>query len=202
MGVVHGHRGGKKCREEFGGMIYLASTSPRRKRLLKEAGIPFKALKPRHEEKPQPGLSPTALVKYHAFSKAVSVAPGLKEGTVIGSDTIVYFKNKIIGKPKNSPHAIKILSQLQGRRHTVYTGVAILQLHAGKIQKRCVFCEKTTVFLKPMTLTDIKTYFKKINPLDKAGAYAIQSRHNIVQKIQGSFSNAVGLPMETLKKYL
>ena len=183
-------------------MLYLASTSPRRKKLLRENGFLFKTLKPVYEEKDKPGLSPATLVKLHALAKADSVAGHVRQGAILVADTIVYFKKKIIGKPKNGKDALRMLGALQGRRHTVYTAVALLWIAGGIIQKKKVFVEKTDVYLKPLTHAEIQVYFRKINPLDKAGAYAIQSRNSIVQKVRGSFSNAVGLPMEALEKYL
>src|SRR3989338_836778 len=103
-------------------MIYLVSTSPRRKKLLREAGIRFRVLHPNYHEKPIPGLGPAALVKKYAFEKATSAISLVKDGTLLSADTIVYFKGRVIGKPKNRRDAVRILSKLQGRWHTVYTG--------------------------------------------------------------------------------
>ena len=183
-------------------MIYLASTSPRRKKLLKEAGIAYKTLKPDYIEKNESHIPPAALVKKHALAKAASCISKISEGRILGSDTLVYCDDRIIGKPKDRQDAFEILSQLQGRWHTVYTGVAILDVQNGQIVGRNVFSEKTRVCLKPMDATAIKNYFKKINPMDKAGAYAIQTKQtNIIAEVKGSLSNAIGLPVEQLKKY-
>lgn len=185
-------------------MIYLASTSPRRKTLLKEAGIRFRALRPRYHEKPIAGLKPFALVKVHAFEKARSVVPRVKNGVILSVDSIVYFHNQVIGKPRNLKEAFSILSRLQGQWQAVCSGVAILKVRAGRVTKKKVFHVKTRVFLKKMSAQEIHRYFKKINPLDKAGAFALQSRgpFAVSTKIRGSFSNAVGLPMEKLKQVL
>jgi septum formation protein len=181
-------------------LIYLASTSPRRKRLLKEAGIRFRVLRPEYHEKNIPGLGPGALVKRHALEKGLSAAKLIKDGVVLSADTVVYLNGRVIGKPRNRRDAFRILSNLEGRWHTVYTGVSLLERSAGKTIKKRSFIVKTGVQIKEMTPEEIRAYFKKINPLDKAGAYAIQSsRVSIVKKIRGSFSNAVGLPMEKLK---
>ncbi len=176
-------------------MLYLASTSPRRKKILRDARIDFRVLRPSHDEASFSGKrSPSQWVQQHALAKARSVSHRVSEGVILGADTIVYFHGKIIGKPKNLKEASKILSQLQGRWHTVYTGVALL----GK--SPVVFYDKTRVFLKKMSPADVRGYFKKVNPLDKAGAYAIQSKKNlIVLKVKGDFFNAVGLPMKKLK---
>ncbi len=181
-------------------MIYLASTSPRRKAILKSSGIQFRAVKPDYkEEKLARNLSPSTVVKKHALAKATSVAKKVRQGIVIGADTVVYFRGKIIGKPEDLKEATEILGALEGHWHIVYTGVALLKISAGSVRKKIVFYEKTRVHLKRMDRKALWGYFKKIRPLDKAGAYAIQSkRAGIVQEILGSYSNAVGLPVEKL----
>ena len=184
-------------------MIYLVSTSPRRKKLLREAGVRFRVLRPKYHERHIPGLRPDALVKRHAYEKAMSAVSLVKEGVLLSADTVVCLDGHVIGKPKNIKDAVRILSKLQGRWHTVYTGVALLKLSAGRITKKKVFSEKTGVFIKKMSRADIRSYFRRISPLDKAGAYAIQStRASIVEKFKGSHSNAVGLPMERLRYWL
>ena len=96
-----------------------------------------------------------------------------------------------------------MLESLQGRRQAVYTGVAIFKIRGGRIVKRNVFFDKTEVRLKTLSRKGIQNYFKKVNPLDKAGAYSLQSRRRgLVQSIKGSFSNAVGLPVEKILKKL
>ncbi len=180
-------------------MIYLASTSPRRKKILKELGVNFKTLKPDYEEKNHPKFSPSVLAKRHAIAKAVSCLRKVKEGTILGVDTLVYCKKKVIGKPRNIREAHKILSLLQGRWHTVYTGVTILKVRDHKIIKKKVLVEKTKVQLKPLDRNAMDAYFKKINPMDKAGAYAIQTKKaNIIAEVKGSLFNAIGLPIERL----
>ncbi|MGH7197867.1 MAG: Maf family protein, partial [Candidatus Omnitrophota bacterium] len=100
-------------------MIILASTSPRRKRILKAMKIPFRCVSPDYEEHDPPGLPVRQLVKRHALGKALSVAGRISNGTVIGCDTVVYFKKKVIGKPKDLKDAFRILGTLQGTRHEV-----------------------------------------------------------------------------------
>jgi septum formation protein len=184
-------------------MIYLASTSPRRKQLLKKAGITFRILKPDYEEKNNSKSSPSKIVRMHALEKSESCMKQIKNGTILSADTIVYFEGEIIGKPKNMKEARLILCRLQDQWHTVYTGVAILKVVSGRVAKKTVFFEKTKVHLKALTPKGIANYFKKVNPLDKAGAYAIQSPHGgIVREVRGLFSNAVGLPIEKVIKKL
>jgi septum formation protein len=180
-------------------MLILASTSPRRRALLKKMGVSFRVKKPAYQEDHFILLSPSRLVCKHALSKALSVAQNLNAGTVLGADTIVFCKGRILGKPANLNEAQKTLALLQGRWHTVYTGVAIVEARNKKVAKTAYFYEKTRVRLRRMDRVKIKDYFRAVNPLDKAGAYAIQSRSlSIVEKIEGSFSNAMGLPVERL----
>ena len=184
-------------------MIYLASTSPRRKQLLKKLGVVFRLLNPAYEEDRNLKVTPSKIVQIHAMEKAKSCVRKIRNGTILGADTIVYFKGKTIGKPKNMKEARLILGKLQGQWHTVYTGVAILRLSSSEIVKKTVFFEKTKVRLRTLTSRGIENYFKKVNPLDKAGAYAIQSPHGgVVQEVRGLFSNAVGLPVERILKKL
>jgi len=178
-------------------MIYLASTSPRRKTLLRKAKVAFRILKPSHKEDDRLKGPPSRIVKIHAVKKAESCERQVKDGTILAADTIVYFQGEIIGKPKNMKKAHLMLTKLQGRWHTVYTGVALFRVASEKRVKKTVFVTKTKVRLRPLTPKGIKNYFKKVNPLDKAGAYAIQSpRGGIIQEVKGLFSNAVGLPIE------
>ena len=184
-------------------MIYLASTSPRRKALIKKAGIRFRILRPDYEEASDLKGPPSRIVRIHAVKKAESCAEQVRNGTLLAADTIVYLKGEIIGKPKNRRDARRILKKLQGTRHSVYTGVAILKIVSGRIVRKNVFFEKTVIRLKAFTDGEIKSYLKKVNPLDKAGGYAIQSPHGgIVEEVKGLFSNAVGLPIEKVLRFL
>ena len=180
-------------------MIYLVSVSPRRKALMKSFKKPFRMIAPLYDESKEKRSRPSALVKRHALGKALSVVPKIRSGILISADTIVYFKGKIIGKPRDLNDAFKVLGRLAGNWHSVYTGVAVLQVEKGKPGKRRIYVEKTKIRLKPMDRAARRGYFRKVNPLDKAGAYAIQSKTaGIVTEVRGSFTNAVGLPMESL----
>lgn len=180
-------------------MIYLASTSPRRKALLKAAGMPFRVLRPCYTEDRRLTAPPARLVRLHAVKKAASCAGRVMQGTVLAADTVVCLNGTILGKPRTLPAARRMLGRLQGRWHVVYTGVALLTLRRGRVIRRQVFVERTRVRLKPLTTADITRYVQRVHPLDKAGAYAIQSRHGgIVQEVRGLLSNAIGLPVETL----
>lgn len=181
-------------------MIYLASASPRRRRLLKEAGIRFRRVSSTYrEEREDLGLSPSRLVKRHAMGKAEGALRRVRSGIIVGADTLVYHGGRLIGKPKSKKDAVEILSRLQGKWQTVFTGVALLWVSDRCVTKKRVFAEKTKVFIKPMSLSEIRRYLKRVHTLDKAGAYAIQSkRHPLATKFVGSYTNAVGLPMERL----
>lgn len=182
-------------------MIYLASTSPRRKTLLKKAGIRFRVLKPDYQEGRRLKASPSRIVRIHAAKKAESCAGKIKNGILLAADTVVSLGGKIFGKPENRREARLMLRSLQGRRQFVYTGVAIFKIRKGRVVKRSVFFDKTEVRLKRLSRKGIQNYFKKVNPLDKAGAYSLQARRpGLVQALKGSFSNAVGLPLEKVLK--
>ncbi len=184
-------------------MIYLASTSPRRKALLKKAGISFRVLKPDYEENRKLKAPPSKIVQIHAVKKAESCVRQIKNGTLLAADTVVSLRGKIFGKPGNQRKALLMLESLQGRRQFVYTGVAIFKIRGGRIVKRAVFFDKTEVHLKTLSRKGIQNYFKKVNPLDKAGAYSLQARRRgLVDRVKGSFSNAVGLPIEKILKRL
>lgn len=179
-------------------VIYLASQSPRRKEILKKMGIPFRVVKSSYEEKYKK-CSPSKLVMDHAVGKAHGVQLALKQGFVLGSDTIVYCRGKVLGKPKTIADAVKMLGFISGRPHFVYTGVALKNLESGKTVKGF---EKTKVFIKKLSRTEILEYIPKVNSLDKAGAYAIQIKPFIVEKIEGSYSNVVGLPEQLVRKLI
>lgn len=180
-------------------MITLASSSPRRKQILKAHGIPFRVISPSYVEKNILKKRPAQLVRMHAVGKAMSVVEKVSSGTILSADSIVYCGGRIIGKPRSLKEAGHFLRLLQGRWQTVYTGVAILRVEDGKIRKKIVFVEKTRIFLEKMDPKQIKTYFRKVNPLDKAGGYALQAgKFSGTKRIHGSYFNAVGLPIERI----
>ena len=119
---------------------------------------------------------------------------------VLGADTLVFLGREIFGKPRHLAEAERMLWQLQGKTHQVVTGVSLI--HQRRHQEK-IFAVSTDVLFHPLTRVQIKNYLSKINPLDKAGAYAIQERGElIVAEISGSFSNVVGLPVERLREEL
>lgn len=179
-------------------MITLASQSVRRRQILKKMGIRFRVISSPYHERKLPGLSPRELVIHHAVQKAKR-AKSVKRGVVLGADTLVFLGRKILGKPKSRREAVRMLKMLSGKPHFVYTGIALLLRPENKI---LAGFSKTKVEFKKLSPREIEAYFSRVNPLDKAGAYAIQEGPRIVKKIYGSYSNVVGLPRELVKNLL
>jgi len=161
--------------------------------------IPFRVVSSRYREKKINSLSPRELTVRHAVGKAVNAAVGKKSGLVLGADTLVYCGRKILGKPRTRAQAIRMIASISGRRHFVFTGLALLDLKTGSLWTGC---EKTKVHVKRLSRKDILDYISQVHPFDKAGGYAIQMGPKIVKKIDGSYSNVVGLPVEMLKRML
>lgn len=181
--------------------IILASASPRRKELLAKAGISFTVIPAAGEEK-RTFEDPGEAVQQLARDKAEWVAQSLaecEEGTlVIGSDTIVVFENRILGKPKDRRDAAETLEKLQGNTHQVYTGVTVLERKAGKWVEHTFF-ESTDVTFYPVSREEIQDYIATGEPMDKAGSYGIQGLFGIyVKGICGDYNNVVGLPVARL----
>ena len=181
--------------------IILASASPRRKELLAKAEISFTVIPAAGEEK-RTSEDPGEAVQQLARDKAEWVAQSMaecEEGTlVIGSDTIVVFENRILGKPKDRRDAAETLEKLQGNTHQVYTGVTVLVKKKGKWEKHS-FAECTDVTFYPVTDEEIHAYIKSGEPMDKAGSYGIQGNFGIyVKEIHGEYTNVVGLPVGRL----
>lgn len=181
--------------------IILASASPRRKELLAKAEISFTVIPAAGEEK-RTSEDPGEAVQQLARDKAEWVAQSLaecEEGTlVIGSDTIVVFENRILGKPKDRRDAAETLEKLQGNTHQVYTGVSVLERKAGKWVEHTFF-ESTDVTFYPVSREEIQDYIATGEPMDKAGSYGIQGLFGIyVKGICGDYNNVVGLPVARL----
>ena len=178
----------------------LASASPRRRQLLEEAGYEFEVVLPRVEEVSSRWLTIRELTVCNATRKAWSVAQILPEAVVLGADTLVTIDDDVLGKPLDLEEAARILRRLSGRSHEVWTAVCLCHFAQGKSQS---FCAVSRVKFRDVTDRGIKNYFAKVNPLDKAGAYAAQGHgREIIQRIEGSYSNVVGLPMETMARML
>ena len=177
--------------------IILASASPRRRQLMQEAGYDFEIIVSDAQEIQI--SNPITLVKTNAENKAKSVAMQNPNRLVIGSDTIVAFAEKVLGKPKDISEAFNMLQMLQGNTHSVYTGVSVVEFDGNNIFAKTDYQESKVIF-KKLSDSDIKNYLQKVNVLDKAGAYAAQEYGElIIEKIDGDFDNVMGLPMRLVK---
>jgi len=171
----------------------LASASSRRRALLQDLGLDFEILEARIEERPEPGETPQEFVLRAASDKA-SVISGLNPASwVLGADTVVVHGIRILGKPKNSEEALQVLLSLSGRKHVVHTGFCLKNSEEQASVSRVV---TTEVSFFHFTREVAAAYVATGEPLDKAGAYGIQGIGGfLVEKINGSYSNVVGLPL-------
>ena len=180
--------------------IILASQSPRRKQLLEWAEVPFEVFVQETDESYPENLSVDEIAIHIARNKALAVRQTNQiTNPILAADTIVVLENIIIGKPKDSEDAIKILSSLSGKLHHVITGVVILNN-----EEEIAFSEKTEVVFHDLTLAQIEFYVDHYKPYDKAGAYAIQEWIGVIgiRSIEGDFYNVMGLPVSRVVQAL
>jgi len=183
-------------------LLILASASPRRKELLKEAGYKFKVSPADIDETSYStgGIKPSSYAEKLALAKAKNAAWEYPEAVVIGADTLVDLDGQIIGKPKDSKDAERILRKLSGKPHKVITGLAIVRLNDGI---EIVRSRTTKIYPKAMTDEQIAKFIEEGRWRDKSGACAIEDiGDELVGRIEGSISNVSGLPMELLSKFL
>jgi septum formation protein len=177
-------------------MIVLASQSPRRSEILRQAGIPFVARPANVDETARPSERPDDYVKRVARDKAMAVAA--PEDIVLGADTVVVIDGEILGKPADRADAARMLGLLACREHQVLTGICLRR--GAEI---VIDCARTRVWFKPLTRTEIAEYVASGEPMDKAGAYAIQGlASKFIERIEGSYTNVVGLPIELVQQVL
>lgn len=180
--------------------LILASASPRRAELLRGLGLDFTILTSATDEAHHEDFTARELCLFNAYRKARAVAKHHPQALVLGADTLVYLGTTLYAKPADMADARRMLRELAGHTHQVVTGVCLV--HWERHRSR-LFAETTNVTFKPLADEAINAYLAAIQPLDKAGAYAIQDRGDeIVKHISGSFSNVVGLPVERLKHEL
>lgn len=178
--------------------LLLASGSPRRRRLLGEAGYRFEVVAPEIEELASAALTAREITCWNALRKGLAVARRHPDAVVLAADTLVTLEEEIIGKPADLADARRILARLSGRAHTVATGVFLGCLTNRQTE---TFAVCSTVFFRRWDRERILRYLREINPLDKAGAYAAQGKGRaIVARIIGSRSNVIGLPMAELER--
>lgn len=176
--------------------LVLASASPRRSELLQEVGYHFEIIAPEVDEAHDESLTCEELTIENAKRKALAVARMRPDAVVIGADTLVYLDLVPIAKPRDMEDAAAMLQRLSGRTHEVCTGVAIASAGGAEL---LTFHVVSDVTFKPLTEEIIRDYHSRIEPLDKAGAYAIQDESAmIIDSVEGSWSNVKGLPMERL----
>ncbi|MBN2465239.1 septum formation protein Maf [candidate division WOR-3 bacterium] len=181
--------------------IYLASTSPRRRDLLRRLGIRFQLTTPAASETPEAvghktGSTPARFAVACARVKALSVAGRVNAGLVVGVDTVVVCGKQILGKPRSRAEARKMLGMLSGRTHSVISGVAVVRMPERRV---LTAAETTAVSFRRLSTDEIERYISGPEPYDKAGAYGIQEQAGIfVSRVSGCLLNVVGLPVPLL----
>jgi len=184
--------------------IYLASTSPRRHQLLANAGFTFEVVSPDTDELERKGETPRSMVRRLAKEKAEAgllKVRGKKSGVLISADTTVVSpdKKRVLNKPATADEAKRMLRTISGRTHTVLTGYTILFFSRGQVMKRHTTVVKTSVRMRRLTSREIARYVASGEPMDKAGAYGAQGIGMcLIESINGSYSNVVGLPIAEL----
>lgn len=181
--------------------LILASASPRRAEILRDAGVPFMVMSSAVDETPYPGESPHDHVQRLAQAKGELVAArAVGPAIVVSADTVVALDGRILGKPRSTDDARHMLEQLSGRTHTVLTGITLIRLPDAESR---AFVESTLVHFAPLEKGDIVQYLATDEPYDKAGAYAIQGRAGkFIPRIEGCYFNVVGLPLARLMRSL
>jgi septum formation protein len=183
--------------------IILASTSPRRKQLFSLLGVKFAAVDSGYEEVITQDLPHDKLVVKLALGKAEEAAKKYKNAIIIAADTVVSFNGIALGKPKTKEEAIKVLKNLSGKKHLIVTGLVILNSKTKKVFKAA---NTVKIYFRKLSNQEILNYIKTGEPFDRAGAYAFQHKgFNLVEKMDGDVTTAIGLPMEIvyngLKKF-
>ena len=181
-------------------MLVLASASPRRQELLRNAGIEFAVHPANVVEIPRDGEAPRAFAERMAREKALAVLALRPNDLVLGADTVVVVDGEILGKPRDAADATRMLRLLSGREHEVITAVCV----AGpKLKTEITGSEATEVVMNALSDDDIRDYVASGEPMDKAGAYAIQGRASRwISRIEGDYFNVVGLPVARVQRIL
>jgi septum formation protein len=180
--------------------IVLASESPQRREILEMTGLKFTVCASDYEEELDLKLTPRALARFLSRKKAEVVAGRYKDAIIIAADTFIVFKGRLLGKPHTDEEAGKMLQMLNGRAHSVLTGFTIIDTDSNRALSRSV---ATRVYFKKLGCQEISSYVKSGEPLDKAGAYAIQGLGAaLIHKIEGDYFNVVGLPLNAVKENL
>jgi septum formation protein len=180
--------------------LVLASTSPRRRELLQALGLPFIIVPAEVDERQQTSASPATLVQSLSQAKAAAVAARYPDAVIVAADTLVVLDDLVLGKPANVEEAARMLRALRGRAHLVYSAVTALAAATGR---QATAISESRVWLRNYSEAEIAAYVASGNPLDKAGAYAIQHRHfTPVARIEGCYASVMGLPLGHLAQVL
>lgn len=180
--------------------IILASQSPRRRELFSRLQIPFIAVDSGYQEDMSLPLPPKKLAKFLSLGKALAVAKKYPNSIIIAADTFVAYQNKVLGKPKSTAEAKKMLEILSGKTHSLITGLAIIDTQTNKKISKII---EAKVAIRKLTAREINNYIKSGEPMDKAGAYAIQGLGAVIVKnIDGDYHTAMGLPLYQLAQEL
>ncbi|MCQ9205831.1 MAG: Maf family protein [Omnitrophica bacterium] len=180
--------------------IILASKSKARRKLLKQIGLKIITTSVSTKESSSLKISCSKLVVDNALAKAEAAAKRYDEGIVLGADTVILVKNRLIGKPINLKDARKTIALLSRNPHWVYSGLAVIDIESNKVYTAW---DKTKVYMSSLSNQQIKNYCRKFMPLDKAGSFDIQGPGGLfVERIEGCFYNVVGLPLAKLVKIL
>jgi septum formation protein len=178
--------------------LLLASTSPQRRAILEQLGLPFDVVPPRYEENDPPGLSPAELVRVHAEGKARSLADEARDRPVLGVDTAVVLDGRVFGKPGSAEEAAEMLEALGGETHEVVSGLCLLTPGWAVVEH-----DVTRVTFRPLTARDLAGYVASGEWEGRAGGYAIQGLGaGLVARIEGDYLNVVGLPAALLVRLL
>ncbi len=178
--------------------VILASSSPRRQELMKKVGLPFRCEESGYEEDLSLPLEPEQLVEHLAHGKAEQVFRRYRHGVVLGADTVVAHGSQVLGKPLTAERATEMLSEISGSMVRVITGVALI---TPEFQK--TYSVTVGVQIKPLTEKDIEDYVMTGEPLDKAGAFAVQGKGGrLVERIDGDLDSVIGLPVEKVREML
>ncbi len=176
--------------------IVLASASPRRRELFELLRLPFVVETAEVDETPRPGEAPEVLVARLSAIKAASVIGNVSHGLVVAADTVVVLDDEILGKPRDADHAVRMLRRLRNREHVVHSGVAVADAAS---RRTAIHLSATTVWMRDYSDAEIEAYVASGDPLDKAGAYAIQhAGFRPVARIEGCFAGVMGLPLGAL----
>ncbi len=180
--------------------LILASTSPRRAQILERENMRFKVISPDNVDEEKTSSDPVDHVLELSRKKVESVSGKVKEGLILGADTVVVLNGEILGKPKDEQEAQRILKKLSGRTHRVYTGLSLMDKTSGRILSAY---DCTEVEFNELDQEEIESYIATGEPMDKAGAYGIQGMGSfLVDQIKGNLDNVIGLPMQKFRQLL